>query len=148
MPEVRRELTLDAHPDDVWEALSTEDGLASWLAEGVDGAIAEGGRATFRYAGGEEREALIEEVSEGSHVTWSWSRDGREESRVVVALRPDGDGSRIVVTETAPAWHATASAARDTVGRFFLSPAALLPEWATALRRLAALPLGRVALCA
>lgn len=157
MPEVRRQLTIDADPAAVWDALTTEDGLASWLADGVEGEIAAGGRAIFRYASGERREAQIDEVRAGERVAWRWSRDGFEESRVVVAVAREGDGSRVTVTETAPSFAALAmplggatgaAPARDAQGRFTPALTAALPEWARALRRLAQLPLGRVALCA
>ena len=127
MPTVRRELTIDADPDTVWDAVSTEAGLETWLADGVEGTIEPGQRAVFTYDGGERREAVIEEVLAGERIAWSWVRGEDSPTRVVVAVSTIPAGSRITVTETGPL--ALAAAA----------------EWSPAgLRLLAALRAARV----
>ncbi len=50
MPEdhaVRRDVTVPAEPDEVWEAFATEQGLEGWLADDVELDLRDGGEAVL-----------------------------------------------------------------------------------------------------
>jgi uncharacterized protein YndB with AHSA1/START domain len=80
---VTREVDVDASPEEVWEALATDEGRERWLAE-------------------PEREIRIEVVDEPHRLVWWWESAAEPPTRVefrVVAVPP---GSRVIVTESIP----------------------------------------------
>ena len=116
MPEdddaVRRDVTVPAAPEDVWEALATEEGLEGWLADEVKLDLREGGEGVFRYPDGEERHAVVERVEEGRSIVLRWRREGCETSRVLLEVEGVPAGARVRVVEwglgptasAAPSW--------------------------------------------
>lgn len=100
--EVTRELVLPASPEEVWEELTDPDRLSEWFATDVELEVAEGGRGRFRWENGEERHAVVEEVEEGRRLAYTWSDEDGRESHVGFTLDEVEDGTRVVVTETAP----------------------------------------------
>lgn len=101
---VEREIEVAAGPEEVWELLATEEGLARWLADEVELDAEPGGRAVFRYADGEERRGVVEAVEDGVRLALRWRRAGEaSESRVeltVVADALDAERSRLRVVES------------------------------------------------
>ena len=97
---IRREIVLDAPREDVWEALTDPERLADWFANDVELDLRPGGGARFRWANGEERRATVREVEPGEKLAFEWDDDGEVE----FTLSDDEDGTRLVVTETEPAW--------------------------------------------
>jgi uncharacterized protein YndB with AHSA1/START domain len=85
---VTREVTIDAPVEDVWEAVSTDEGRERWLEPDPD------------------RVLIVEETDAPSHITWWWWRESDDEPArhvdVNVVAVPDG-GTRVTVTETQPA---------------------------------------------
>jgi uncharacterized protein YndB with AHSA1/START domain len=82
---VRREVDVEATPEEVWEALSTDEGRERWLDE-------------------PEREIRIEAVEEPHRLVWWWQGPDEPPTRVefrVVAAPP---GSRVIVTESIPSF--------------------------------------------
>jgi uncharacterized protein YndB with AHSA1/START domain len=82
---VSREVDIDASPEEVWEALATDEGRERWLAE-------------------PEREIRIEVVDEPHRLVWWWESADEQPTRVefrVVAVPP---GSRVIVTESVPSF--------------------------------------------
>jgi uncharacterized protein YndB with AHSA1/START domain len=78
--EITREVELDAPADEVWELLTDPDELAAWV-------------------GDEVRAARFDDPDEGARrIGWTWSPDG-EDSRVEIAVVPDGDRSIVRVVE-------------------------------------------------
>ncbi len=84
-PQVAREVLVEASPEEVWEALATEEGRERWLEPG-------------------EREVAVVVAEEPAHLVWWWSPDGaREEpTRVEFRIRAVAGGTRVIVVETAP----------------------------------------------
>jgi uncharacterized protein YndB with AHSA1/START domain len=119
---VERETVLEASPSEVWEALTDERLLGEWLAQDAELEPEPGGRASFRFADGEEREGTVLEVEEERSLAFSWARPGEPESVVEFALEPAVGGTRLVVVERGPAL--TAAVAR--------------PQWALRLDAFAA----------
>lgn len=81
----RREVEIEASPEEVWDALSTEEGRREWLEDDPD------------------RRVLVEEADAPSRlVWWWWSGDDAPPSRVEIRVDAVAAGSRVVVTETVP----------------------------------------------
>lgn len=88
---LRREIEIEASPEEVWEALVHEDRRAQWLDE-------------------PGREVDIEVVEAPSRLVWWWGEDDAM-TRVEVLVVAVAGGSRVVVTESVPAFPLPALAA-------------------------------------
>ncbi|HTQ69481.1 MAG TPA: hypothetical protein VMI13_12400 [Solirubrobacteraceae bacterium] len=84
--QVSREVLLEASPEEVWEAIATEEGRERWLQE-------EG-----------ERDVQVVVAEEPERLVWWWSPDGghEEPARVEFLIRAVAGGTRVLVVETAP----------------------------------------------
>ena len=98
--EVRREIELQADPEDVWEALTSESQLEEWFANDVELDPTPGGRGVFRWDNGETREAVVESVEEGSRIVLRFDDDGVVDLQVL----PAEGGTLVRVREEAPSW--------------------------------------------
>lgn len=85
---VTREITVDAPLEDVWEAVSTEEGRERWLEPDAG------------------RRLVVEKTMAPSHISWWWWNESDDEPAryvdVDVVALPDG-GTRVIVTESQPA---------------------------------------------
>jgi uncharacterized protein YndB with AHSA1/START domain len=100
---VVRSLVLDADRETVWQAISSDDGLAGWLAESATVDLRPGGHGVVRFAGGHERTLRVAEVEDGTSIAFDWSPASAPEAETRVELRLEDaeDGStRITVSET------------------------------------------------
>jgi uncharacterized protein YndB with AHSA1/START domain len=82
---VRREIEIEASPDEVWEALATEEGRERWLAE-------------------PERDIEVEVLDSPHRLVWWWRTDEEPPTRVEFLVVAVPAGSRVIVIETAPAF--------------------------------------------
>lgn len=84
---VHREVEVEASPEEVWEALASEEGRERWLDE-------------------PEREIEVEvERSEAPHrLVWWWSTEGEPATRVEFLVVAAPAGARVVVTESIPSF--------------------------------------------
>ena len=84
--KVTREVVVEATPEEVWEAIATEDGRERWLEEGG------------------EREVRVVVAEEPTRLVWWWSPEGphAEPTRVEFLIRAVSGGTRVLVVETAP----------------------------------------------
>lgn len=82
---VRREVDVEASPEEVWEALATEDGRERWLDE-------------------PDREISIELEDAPHRLIWSWAVKGEPSTRVEFLVVAAPRGARVVVTETVPSF--------------------------------------------
>jgi uncharacterized protein YndB with AHSA1/START domain len=84
---LRREVEVEASPEEVWEALASEEGRERWLDE-------------------PEREIEVEvERSEAPHrLVWWWSSEGKPATRVEFLVVAAPTGTRVVVTESIPSF--------------------------------------------
>jgi uncharacterized protein YndB with AHSA1/START domain len=97
---VKREVEIDASPDEVWEAVTDPE---RWLGEDVeapDGMDA-GAEIVVRDAEG-ERHGRIESADPGRLVWWWWRQD-EPATRVEVLVVAAPAATRVVVVETLPA---------------------------------------------
>lgn len=97
--------TLPAGPDEVWEILTTPDGVESWLGEGSDLPPVEGADLDVAdVETGIRRVGRVETVEPGRRLgfVW-WPVDGDDASgaasRVDIVLTPDADGTRLDISE-------------------------------------------------
>lgn len=89
--DVTRSVDLDASPDDVWRAVADPGERAQWLDD--PDAVS--------------RRLRVDEAAPGERLVWTWWRPGEEgdASTVSVVLSPlDSGGTRVVVTESLPAY--------------------------------------------
>lgn len=82
---VRREVDVEASPEEVWEALATEDGRERWLDE-------------------PDREISIELEEAPHRLIWSWAVEGGPSTRVEFLVVAAPHGARILVTESVPSF--------------------------------------------
>ncbi|MHB8243643.1 MAG: SRPBCC family protein [Solirubrobacteraceae bacterium] len=80
---VRREVDVEASPEEVWEALATEEGRERWLGEP-----------------GRDIEVELEE--EPRRLVWWWAGDEEQPTRVEFVVHETDAGARVVVTESVP----------------------------------------------
>jgi uncharacterized protein YndB with AHSA1/START domain len=84
MQHVRREVDIEASPEDVWEALVTEEGREAWL-EPEPG-----------------RELEVEAEEEPGRLVWWWWKGDEQPRKVEVEVIGVPLGTRVIVTETEP----------------------------------------------
>lgn len=99
--------TMPARPDEVWEVLTDPDGVASWLGDGSDLPPVEGADLDVAdVETGVRRVGTVERVEPGRRLGFVWwpaDRDdgaaGDRATRVEITLVPDGDHTRLRITE-------------------------------------------------
>ena len=96
--EGEREITIEAPPEEVWEALVEPERLEEWFANDVELDPREGGEGVFRWDDGEERHATVREIDEPRKLVLDWDDDGQ----VVIELEEVEAGTVVHVTESAP----------------------------------------------
>ncbi|MEO9174750.1 MAG: SRPBCC domain-containing protein [Gaiellales bacterium] len=98
-----RSVVLAADRETVWRAISSDDGLAGWLAETATVDLRPGGEGLVSFAGGHERRLRVDTVESGETIQFHWSPRSRpgDETRVELRLEDAGDGAtRLTVTES------------------------------------------------
>jgi uncharacterized protein YndB with AHSA1/START domain len=90
---VRREVDIEASPEEVWEALATEEGRERWLEDDP------------------EREIHVEVAEEPSRLVWWWWRGEEPATRVELLVVAAPAGARVIVVESLPAFPLVALAA-------------------------------------
>lgn len=81
---VRREVDVEASPEEVWEALATEEGRERWLEE-------------------PERDVHIEVLDAPHRLVWWWAGADEPATRVEFLIVAAPAGARVIVTESEPA---------------------------------------------
>lgn len=137
--QLRVDRSIAAPPSRVWDAWTTEAGLARWWWSGwddttyaVDARVGGSYRITAPAAGiAVSGRYVALEPPHRIEMTWVWSDDDGDGpvERVVVDLVADGDGTRVTVLHTGP-WSTPEPAANYTEG------------WDHVLDRLAGVELG------
>jgi uncharacterized protein YndB with AHSA1/START domain len=83
--DVQREVEVEASPEEVWEALVTEEGRERWLAE-------------------PDREIHVESSEAPHRLVWWWGGEDTPATRVAFEIVAVPAGTRVVVTESAPSF--------------------------------------------
>lgn len=105
---IRRQVTLDAPPGDVWRAITDADHLQAWFGAVVELDPRPGAPITVRWPDRSTSRGSVEVVEAPSRFVFRWrSIAGAgltlqigEPTRVEFTLVPVGDGSRTLVTVT------------------------------------------------
>jgi uncharacterized protein YndB with AHSA1/START domain len=90
---VQREVHVDASPEEVWEALATEEGRESWLQE-------------------PGRDIHVELQDAPHRLVWWWAGPEDPATRVEFLLVAAPSGTRVLVTESMPSFPLATLAAR------------------------------------
>ena len=108
---VKREIAIEAAPDEVWEAVTDAE---RWLGDEIDApdGLEAGSEFVVRDADG-ERHGRVEAAEFGppSRLVWWWWREDEPATRVEVLVVAAPAATRVVVVETMPAveWSARLS---------------------------------------
>lgn len=102
---IERTVTLARPPREVWQALTTADGLSAWFGERATIDLRPGGAATMSFASGTTVDMRVERVEEPALFAYTWRlpdlpEDDPRRTYVEFTLEPDGDGTRLRVVET------------------------------------------------
>jgi uncharacterized protein YndB with AHSA1/START domain len=99
---VRREVSLEASPQEVWSALTQAPLLSAWFDTEAELDPRQGGAVRFRSRDGTDRRGVIELFDPPRRLAFRWrlTRALGEPSVVEFALLEDGTGTRLVVTES------------------------------------------------
>jgi uncharacterized protein YndB with AHSA1/START domain len=95
--ETRREIEIEASPEEVWEALATEEGRDTWLEDEP------------------AREILVETAEEPHRLVWWWWSGEEPATRVELLVVAAPAGARVVVVESEPTFPLPALQARFTL---------------------------------
>jgi uncharacterized protein YndB with AHSA1/START domain len=102
---IERTLTLARAPHEVWQALTTADGLSAWFGERATIDLRPGGKATMTFAGGMTVDMRVERVEEPAVFAYTWRlpdlpADDPRRTYVEFTLEPEGTGTLLRVVET------------------------------------------------
>ena len=102
---IERTVTLTRAPREVWQALTTADGLSAWFGERVMIDLRPGGAAWMTFAGGMTVEMRVERVEEPNVFAYTWRLpdlpdDDPRRTYVEFTLEPERDGTVLRVVET------------------------------------------------
>lgn len=82
--ETRREIEIEATPEQVWEALATEEGRDEWLEDAP------------------ERTIHVESEDPPHRLVWWWWREDEPATRVELLVVAAPAGARVIVVESEP----------------------------------------------
>ena len=100
MPDILHQITIQAPPEEVYAAITEEDGLSSWWTSDVDAEPEEGTQAKFRFEGGMVAMLMrIDRLQPGRAVEWSVDEPSPPEwegTRVTWQLTPTDEGTELL----------------------------------------------------
>jgi uncharacterized protein YndB with AHSA1/START domain len=94
VPVVNREVVLPVPRERAWELITEPAELEEWLADDVEFEPVEDAPLRVAWDSGEEREGVVEEVTEEERIVFRWG-----DSRVEWRLEDHPAGTRLRVTE-------------------------------------------------
>ncbi len=102
---IERSVILKRAPREVWQAITTAEGLSAWFGERASIDLRPGGAATMTFAGGMTIDMRVERVEEPTVFAYTWRlpdlpEDDPRRTYVEFTLEPDGSGTRLRVVET------------------------------------------------
>jgi uncharacterized protein YndB with AHSA1/START domain len=96
---IRFERDFDAPPGEVWDAIATPDGIASWLARPVRWTLAEGAEWEVAFDDGRAH-GTVRALEPGTMLELTWRTGDEPESLLRLELRSAGSGCRLVLEHT------------------------------------------------
>jgi len=102
---IERTVILSSPPHEVWQALTTAEGLSAWFGEQASIDLRPGGSATMTFASGMTVEMRVERVEEPTLFGYTWRlpdlpEDDPRRTYVEFTLQPDHYGTLLRVVET------------------------------------------------
>ena len=102
---IERTVTLTRAPREVWQALTTAEGLSAWFGERATIDLRPGGAATMTFAEGMAVDMRIERVEEPAVFAYTWRlpdlpEDDPRRTYVEFTLEPVPGGTLLHVVET------------------------------------------------
>lgn len=99
---IERTITLTRPPREVWQSLTTAEGLSAWFGERATIDLRPGGAAAMTFAGGMTVDMRVERVEEPAVFAYTWRlpdlpADDPRRTYVEFTLEPDNDGSGTVL---------------------------------------------------
>lgn len=95
---VRFERRYDASPDELWSALTEPERLGRWLADVAELELRVGGRFLLQWQeGDQETDGTILALEPGRLLELNWTYPGEPDSVARFELRPDGEGTILVL---------------------------------------------------
>ncbi|HEX2293146.1 MAG TPA: SRPBCC family protein [Gaiellaceae bacterium] len=97
---VRFERRYEASPEEVWSALTEPERLTRWLANVAEVDLRVGGRFVLVWNEGDENhrdDGRIRALEPGRLLELDWTYPGEPDSVARFELRPDGDGTILVL---------------------------------------------------
>jgi uncharacterized protein YndB with AHSA1/START domain len=94
MAKISHKITVQAAPDRVFKALSTEEGLTGWYTPRLEGGVGEGRDAVFKFTGQDPFRWRFVELTPDSRVRWECVEGPGAASGTTVTFRlfDKGDG--------------------------------------------------------
>ena len=98
---VKREIEIDASPEEVWEAVTDPE---RWLGDEVDApdGMEPGAEIVVRDGDGERR-GRVESADPPGRLVWWWWREDEPATRVEVLVVAAPAATRVIVVESVPA---------------------------------------------
>lgn len=101
---IERQLVLPVPAESLWDAITDPAEVAAWFGSEVEWELHPGAPARFDGHDGSRRRGLVTEVLPGRRLRFRWwnesdGPDGASEVTYDLDEDPDGDGTRLVVTE-------------------------------------------------
>ena len=104
---IERSVVVSASPEQVWEALTTEEGMRAWFGDIALMDVRPGGAAVFGWSDEDERyAAVIEVVDANTRFAFRWAAnagvaiDDGPSTLVEFLIDAEPDGTRITLVET------------------------------------------------
>ena len=102
MPDIRHRVCISAPPEDVYQAVTTREGLSDWWTrDGVQGDSSQGSRLEFFFDQPEPAAVMeVTQLSPNERVDWSCVAGADEwvGTDVAFELARDGDGTAVLFT--------------------------------------------------
>jgi uncharacterized protein YndB with AHSA1/START domain len=95
--EVRLTRYYGASPEEVWAALTTPESIARWLAQPGAIELHRGGSFRLRLSDRETMDGRVRAADPPKLLELDWAREGEEPSVLRFDLRPDGEGTVLVL---------------------------------------------------
>ena len=99
LPKVERSLSLDLAPTELWRHLVRGELASMWMGGTMTIEPRLNGRVSLAMAGSPPVFGSVEEIDEGRSIAWSWRTANGEPTQVRLRIEPDGDGSKLHVSE-------------------------------------------------
>ena len=102
---IERSVRIERPQDQVWDAITTAEGLGTWFGNGAEVDLRVGGTAALNWDSGDAAELRIERLEPKTVFAYTWRINGLPEhdprrTYVEFTLQPDGAATTLTVVES------------------------------------------------